>query len=101
MPKEFYTEKDIEDMVKRGIQSLVVGENVVLTELAYEKAARLGMKLIQDRPDNPPSAPVRPYLSQNLEPRPSSKQVSPLPAASAASPVVPASEVDLQQRIKS
>ncbi len=100
MPKEFYTEKDIEDMVKRGIQSLVVGENVVLTELAYEKAARLGMKLIQDRPDNPPSAPVRPYLSQTLEPK-RGAEVSPRPSASSPSPVVPASEVDLSQRIKS
>ncbi len=101
MPKEFYTEKDIEDMFKRGIQSLVVGENVVLTELAYEKAARLGVKLIQDRPDNPPSAPVRPYLSQNLAPRASSVQLPSRPEMSGASPVVPASEVDLSQRIKS
>jgi len=101
MPKEFYTEKDIEDMVKRGIQSLVVGEDVVLTELAYEKAARLGMKLIQDRPDNPPSAPVRPYLSQTLEPKPGAGPISPRPAASSPSPVVPAGEVDLSQRIKS
>ncbi len=101
MPKEFYTEKDIEDMFKRGIQSLVVGENVVLTELAYEKAARLGMKLIQDRPDNPPSAPVRPYLSQNLEPRASASPVPPHTAAAGASPVVLSGDVDLPQRIKS
>ncbi len=101
MPKEFYTEKDSEDMFKRGIQSLVVGENVVLTELAYEKAARLGMKLIQDRPDNPPSAPVRPYLSQGVEPRPSAPPVPPHTPAAAASPVVAASEADLSQRIKS
>ncbi len=100
MAKEFFTEKDIEDMFKRGIQSLVVGENVVLTELAYEKAARLGMKLIQDRPDNPPSAPVRPYLSQNLEPRASAPPV-PSRTAASVSPVVPSGEVDLQQRIKS
>ena len=31
MPKEFYTEKDIEDLVKRGIFSLEVNDNVVLT----------------------------------------------------------------------
>ncbi len=101
MPKEFYTEKDIEDMFKRGIQSLVVGDNVVLTELAYEKAARLGMKLIQDRPDNPPSAPVRPYLSQNLEPRPGITPSGSHPVAASVSPVIPASDVDLSQRIKS
>ncbi len=64
MPKEFYTERDIEDMFKRGIMSLNVSENVVLTELAYEKANRLGMQLLRSQPDNPPSAPVRPYIAQ-------------------------------------
>ena len=64
MAKEFYTERDIEDMVKRGVMSLNLNENVVLTELAYEKANRLGLQLIKAQPDNPPSAPIRPYLSQ-------------------------------------
>ena len=45
MPKEFYTERDIEDLVKRGVLSLDVNDNCVLTDLAYEKANRLGMKL--------------------------------------------------------
>src|SRR5574338_974844 len=64
MPKEFYTERDIEDMVRRGVLSLELNENVVLTDLAYEKANRLGMKLVRDTPENPPAAPIRPYLSQ-------------------------------------
>ncbi len=64
MPKEFYTERDIEDMFKRGIMSLNVNENVVLTELAYEKANRLGLQLLRSQPDNPPCAPVRPYIAQ-------------------------------------
>jgi hypothetical protein len=64
MTKEFYTEKDIEDLFQRGIRSLQVGENVRLTELAYEKAKRIGMQLISNLPDNPPAAPVRPYLSE-------------------------------------
>jgi hypothetical protein len=63
MPKEFYTERDIEDMVKRGVMSLQVTDNVVLTELAFEKAARLGMQLLRDGPVEPPAAPVRPYIS--------------------------------------
>lgn len=70
MPKEFYTEKDIEDLFQRGIRSLQVTENVVLTELAYEKAHRLGLQLISERADNPPAAPVRPYLSEAGTPRP-------------------------------
>jgi hypothetical protein len=66
MPKEFYTEKDIEDLFQRGIRSLQITENVVLTELAYEKAKRLDFQLITDRAENPPAAPVRPYLSEPL-----------------------------------
>ena len=63
MPKEFYTEKDIEDMAKRGVMSIEVNDNVYLTEVAYEKAAKLGIKVIQQFNRNP-SAPVRPYLSE-------------------------------------
>ncbi len=87
MGKEFYTERDIEDLVKRGVMSLTITENVVLTELAYEKANRLGMQLVQSKPDNPPCAPVRPYLSQQAVYPPTS-----LPAAPA--------EQDLPARIR-
>lgn len=78
MAKEFITERDIEDMVRRGILSLEVNDNVVLTDLAYEKANRLGMRLVRDKPDNPPGAPVRPYLAQKP------------PAAAAFTPASPA-----------
>jgi len=89
MPKEFYTERDIEDMWKRGIMSLQVTDNVVLTELAYEKAQRLGMQLLKEKPSEPPAAPVRPYLSQ--------------PSAPTAGPVIPAPvpQTDLPARIRS
>ncbi len=70
MPKEFYTEKDIEDLFQRGVPSLRVTDQVILTELAYEKAKRLGLELITDLPDNPPAAPVRPYISQPQTSRP-------------------------------
>ncbi len=70
MSKEFYTEKDIEDLFQRGIRSLQVTENVVLTELAYEKSNRLGLQLVSERADNPPAAPMRPYLSE-ARPQPS------------------------------
>lgn len=87
MPKEFYTERDIEDMFKRGILSLQVNDNVVLTELAYERANRLGMQLLKPHPIEPPAAPVRPYLSQ------------PNQAVAAVAPPAPAA-VDLTQRIR-
>jgi hypothetical protein len=63
MPKQFYTEHEIEDMVKQGIQSLELNDNVVMTELAYEKAGKLGLKLIR-AVDQPPAAPVRPYIAK-------------------------------------
>ena len=99
MAKEFYTEKDIEDMWKRGVMSLELSDSVVLTELAYEKANRLGMKLVQPTPDNPPSAPIRPYLSP----------AKPVPTVADAAAYLPkldspvglkSGELDLQQRIK-
>jgi hypothetical protein len=64
MPKQFYTEKDIEDLVHSGRRSLHVTDEVVLTELAYEKAQRLGLQLISEDAANQPGAPVRPYLSE-------------------------------------
>lgn len=101
MAKEFYTEKDIEDLWKRGIMSLELSDAVVLTELAYEKANRLGMKLVQSTADNPPSAPVRPYIS--------AAKPAAVPSMSDVAAYLPqtptqagsqAGELDLQQRIK-
>ena len=56
-------------MFKRGILSLQVNDNVVLTELAYEKANRLGMQLLREKPLEPPAAPVRPYISEAAQTR--------------------------------
>jgi hypothetical protein len=63
MVKKFYTEKDIEDLFTAGVRSLQVDENIQMTGMAYEKAQRLGLTLLTNVPDQPPSAPVRPYLS--------------------------------------
>jgi hypothetical protein len=62
MPKTFYTERDIEDLARRGVTSIPVTEEVVLTELAREKAERLGVALLREH-ETPPSAPVRPYIA--------------------------------------
>ena len=60
--KKFYTDKDIEELFHSGVKSLAVTDDVVLTDLAYEKARQLG--LLADDSDAPPAAPVRPYLSE-------------------------------------
>jgi hypothetical protein len=78
-------------MVKQGILSLEINDNVVLTDLAYEKANRLGLKLVRDKPDNPPAAPVRPYIAQQKPQR----QMEAAPVFNTALPVAS----DLTQRI--
>ena len=45
MPKIFYTERDIDDMKARGVTSIDVTENVVMTDLALERAMRYEMKI--------------------------------------------------------
>ena len=94
MPKEFYTEKDIEDLVKRGVLSLEVNDDAVLTDLAYEKANRLGLRLIRSRPDNPPGAPVRPYISE--------RSAAPPTSAAGQAPTLagPAAQGDLSASIR-
>jgi hypothetical protein len=115
MSKVFYTEIDIEDMVKRGVLSLEINDNVALTDLAYEKANRLGLKLVRDKPDNPPAAPVRPYLSQKsiqnqseiapvaipVRPYLSQQRAEKHPEGAPVVATPRAAESDLQQRIRS
>lgn len=108
MPKEFFTERDIEDMVKRGILSLELTDQVVMTDLAYEKANKLGMRLVRERPDNPPAAPVRPYLAQQpsqtggaIVSAPASLPVANSPAASPLISPVQTDGEDIHQRIRS
>jgi hypothetical protein len=100
MPKQFYTEKDIEDLVQRGVRSLQVTDEVVLTELAYEKARRLGLQLVTNLPDTPPAAPVRPYLAENkpVQTRPVTGSVS--QAVSQPQPSKPDTTA-IEQRIRS
>jgi hypothetical protein len=104
MPKEFYTERDIVDMFKGGIMSLEVNDNVALTEMAYEKARSLGMKLVRDRPDNPPSARVRPYISKEQSQRPATPAPAPVisavPSSKGGSAADARAETSLEQRIR-
>jgi hypothetical protein len=91
MPKQFYTERDIEDMAAKGQFSLALSDDVVLTELAYEKAERLGVKLVHPHA-LPPASPVRPYLSEPVK-----EQQECTPCGDNATPP---SDSDLFQRIR-
>ena len=91
MAKTFYTERDIEDLARQGVTSLEVNADVVLTELAREKAERLGVKLVREH-ETPPSAPLRPYISP---PSPSAGDPS-KPASSAG----PATKAELINKVR-
>jgi hypothetical protein len=45
MAKIFYTERDIDDLHARGVDHIDVNDNVVLTDLAIERAMKHGMKI--------------------------------------------------------
>lgn len=68
MPREFYTEKDIENLVNRGVSELQVNDDIFLTVLAYEKAKELGL-ILHKQGSIDPSVPVRPYLSSSSSQR--------------------------------
>ena len=98
MAKVFYTERDVEDLHARGVRMIEVGEDVVLTDLAYEKAERLGMRLVQGN-EKPPGAPERPYLSQQ-QPKSKSSRVSVSFNAAQAAPQASGQD-DLRARVRS
>lgn len=47
--RTFYTSRDIEDMVARGVTELEVSAEITLTDEAEDRAARLGLALRRDR----------------------------------------------------
>jgi hypothetical protein len=44
MAKTFYTERDIDDLHARGVTSIDVNDNIVLTDLARERMFKYGMR---------------------------------------------------------
>jgi hypothetical protein len=60
MARTFYTERDIEDLAKRGVKEIEANDDVYITDLAREKMEQLGIKaranLKSTAPPPPPSA---------------------------------------------
>jgi hypothetical protein len=92
MPKTFYTERDIEDLAKQGVTSLEVDDDIVLTDMARDKAMRLGIELIRAH-DKPPAAPERPYIASMASP-----SAGPGPSAARRPSSLPRDE--LYQRVR-
>lgn len=44
MARTFYTERDIEDMSKRGVTEIEINDSVYITDLARETMDKLGIK---------------------------------------------------------
>lgn len=62
MPKIFYTERDIDDLKARGVDHIDVNDNIVLTDLAVERAFKQGIKI--NRADqSPPQAVYSPSVN--------------------------------------
>ena len=99
MPKKFYTEKDIEELFKNGTKSLEVNDDVSLTDLAYEKAKRLGLQLLFDDGELPPIAPIRPYLS-NVSSH-TSTPINAKPKVDSVAPAMTQPRTEVAQRIRS
>ena len=87
MAKIFYTERDIDDLKARGINSIDLTDNVVMTDLAVERAFKHGIKINrveQSAPQATYSPSVNTYAAYTREaPRPST------------------SDAELKQKIKS
>ncbi len=45
MPKTIYTERDIEDAARRGAKEIALTDDVYLTDVARERAEKLGIAL--------------------------------------------------------
>ena len=56
MPKTFYTERDIADLAMRGVTSLEINDDVVLTDLARDEALKRGVKLTRPQAATPEDA---------------------------------------------
>ena len=53
MAKIFYTEQDIDELNARGVKSIDVSENVVITDLALERAMRYEFKINRGESSSP------------------------------------------------
>lgn len=87
MPKIFYTERDIDEMKARGITSIDVTDNVVLTDLALERAMRYEMKINRVERSAPKASYSPSVNTYAAYPRETARQS--------------ASEAELKQRIRS
>ncbi len=67
MAKIFYTERDIDDLYARGVTSIDVHDNVVLTDLARERMFKLNMQTRRVDPQAHPEDDPREALVHRVK----------------------------------
>jgi hypothetical protein len=65
MSRTIYTERDIEDLAKRGINEIQVNETVYITDVAREKMEALGIKPKGVPPRSASSTPTTAASGEN------------------------------------
>lgn len=88
MPKIFYTERDIDDLKARGVTSIDLTDNIVMTDLALERAMRYEMKIKRVEPSPAPKATYSPSVNTHA-------------AYQREAPRESAADAELKQKIKS
>jgi hypothetical protein len=63
MAKTFITERDVDDLKARGITSIDVTDNVVMTDLAIERAFKHGIKVVRAEHSPAPTASFSPSVN--------------------------------------
>ena len=63
MAKIFYTERDIDDMKARDVTSIDITDNVVITDLALERAMKYDMKINRAETASAPKASFSPSVN--------------------------------------
>ncbi len=63
MPKTFITERDVDDLKARGVTSIDVSNNVVMTDLAIERAFKHGIKVVRVEHGPAPTASFSPSVN--------------------------------------
>jgi hypothetical protein len=70
MPKTIYTERDVEDLARRGGKEIVMTDDVYVTDVARERAEKLGIALRAPSAPAPVTAPSSAALNvprENVE----------------------------------
>ncbi len=63
MGKVIYTQTDIDELKARGITSLDWDDSIVLTDLALERAQKIGLRVNRLAPSAPPRATYSPSVN--------------------------------------